>query len=70
MKEENRKQQERPIPPPPPLINPVAPEVEIPPEKPILKPNENKELSSTNNRCVWRDSSPINTTFEVRYFIY
>jgi len=69
MKEENRKQQERPI-PPPPLINPVVPEVEIPPEKPILKPNENKELSTINNRCVWRDSSPTNTTFEVNYFIY
>jgi hypothetical protein len=67
MKEETRKQKERPIPPPP--VHPIVPEVEIPQEKQIPKPSETKESTNTNNKCVWRDSSPSNTTFNVRYFI-
>jgi len=64
MKEENRKQQERPVPPPP--VHPQIPEVEIAQEK----PSKGKESIDTKNRCAWRDSSPTNTTVEVNYFIY
>ncbi len=67
--EETRKKKHRPI--PPPFIPPVkvVQEVEIPQEKPVMKPSDKQESSSTNNRCAWRNSSPVNTTFEVRYFL-
>jgi hypothetical protein len=64
MNEEKQKQRQRPI-PPPPKHPPVVPEVEIPQKKPIPKPNEQQEPSKTNNQCAWRNSSPMNTTFEV-----
>ena len=69
MKEEKNKQNQRPL-QPPPKIEPVVPEREIPEEKAIPKPIKKKESSNTNNRCTWRDSSPINTTFEVSYLFF
>lgn len=68
VKDETRKQRDRPVPPPP--THPIVPEVEVPHEKPIIKPSENKQSTNANNRCVWRDSSPMNTTFEVKDLIY
>jgi hypothetical protein len=62
MKEEKHKQNQRPLQPPP--IPAEVPVNEIPAEKPLPKPSENKEFP---NRCTWRDSSPANTTFEVSY---
>ena len=67
MKEQKHKQQQRPIPPPPtPPI--VVPQIQVPQEKRMPESNEKKVSSGTNNRCAWRDSSPINTTLEVKSF--
>jgi hypothetical protein len=59
------KQKQRPVPPPP--IHPVVPAIE---EKPFPKPSEKKEFPKTSNKCAWRNSLPVKTTLEVRYFIY
>ncbi|CAF3772610.1 unnamed protein product [Rotaria sp. Silwood1] len=64
IKDEDKKQNVRPIPPPPVL--PVASKTEVHEEKPILKPIETEKPSNTINRCLWRNSSPVNTTFEIR----
>jgi hypothetical protein len=64
MIEQKQKQQQRPI-PPPPIPPRVVPEVEVVQEKTTLKSSDQQEPSKANNQCAWRNSSPINTTFEV-----
>lgn len=68
MKDEKQRQEQRPIPPPPSVPPPVVKEVEHIPEKPTPKPTERIEPSNTNPQCTWRDSTPVNTTFNVRDF--
>ena len=67
MKEEKRKQEQRPI-PPPPSVPPVVKEVEPMPEKTTPKPTERIEPSNASPQCTWRDSTPVNTTINVRDF--
>ncbi|CAF1276084.1 unnamed protein product [Rotaria sordida] len=64
MKGKDKEQIVRPVPPPPTHL--VAPNFEIHEEKSISKPIETEKVSNTINRCIWRNSSPVNTTFEIR----
>ncbi|CAF3343113.1 unnamed protein product [Rotaria socialis] len=64
LKDEHKKPEVRPIPPPPPPV--VVPNLEIPENKPIEKTSSAEKPLNTNNRCTWRNSSPVNTTFEIR----
>ena len=57
------KQKPRPIPPPPPAPVEEPDDIE---EKPVIKITEKKQSTTPNNRCLWRNTSPANTTFEVR----
>lgn len=66
IKDGEKKPAVRPIPPPPPLDD--KPKVEVPEEKPVPKPAETEKNTNANNRCLWRNSSPVNTTFEVSFF--
>ncbi|CAF2556746.1 unnamed protein product [Rotaria sp. Silwood2] len=64
IKGEDKKQSARPVPPPPVPL--AVSKTEPPAEKPIPIPSETEKVSNTLNRCIWRNSSPVNTTFEIR----
>lgn len=63
-------QKERPIPPPPPIPVKVPEEEEAPVEEPVIKETEKKQTEKPNQQCIWRKTSPTNTTFEVRDFLF
>jgi len=65
IKDVSEKQRQRPVPPPPAPVA-VPQQEEIPDEKPAVKPTEKIRSSNGNNRCTWRNTSPVSTTFEIR----
>ena len=69
MRKGDGKRIEQPIPQPLSTItSSTAAKLEIPKDEPMVKPNEKGEFPSANDRCIWRNSPPANTTLEVSFF--